>query len=362
MHTMPKRQTSARARVSAGDCGCGDTGTRSGKRSAFSFGVLERPRYYPRQLMTPDDLLLEADYFRDRLRRHNMFLHGWGVVCGALVCVVPKRRKPGKGDLYERQPSSLRAGSDYQTIDANGNGHGGNEPWLVQVLPGYILGPYGDEIVIDQPVDVPLRGGGVSGCGADSGDDLADPWCSEVFVDRRTDPFFIAIRYRECPVRPVRAQPGGCGCDEEPCEFSRFRDSFEIGFLDCCPDSHDPDMSKPGYRRAGNPACPECPDNPWVVLAEITVDDAGTVTRIDNCSCRRIMATTRDRWTVCQGTDCDQPDRDNRPDSTDRPEPAVGEPIDGDDVVVAVDETDDAGTVAADAPAAQPARPRRRPR
>ena len=49
-------------------------------------GLLERPRYFPRQLISDVELTLEQQYFRDRLRRHNRLLHGWGVVCGALVC------------------------------------------------------------------------------------------------------------------------------------------------------------------------------------------------------------------------------------------------------------------------------------
>jgi len=321
MQARPQRQTSARARVSAGDCGCGSTAASTGARRAgggFSFGVLERPRYYARQLMTPDDLLLEADYFRDRLRRHNMFLHGWGVVCGALVCVVPRKQTAtNQNPKYQPHSSTLRNASDIQRGASeqgtgNGNGNGNElryEPWQVQVSPGYILGPYGDEIVIERPVTVDLRSSGVSGCGADSGDDLADPWCSEVFVDRRTDPFYIAIRYRECPVRPVRGQPVGCGCDDEPCEYSRFRDGFQIGFLDCCPDDQDKKLApdEDDWEAVYEPFCPECPTSPWVVLAEVTVDQNGAVTPINNCACRRVMVTTRDWWTTCSGTNCDQP-------------------------------------------------------
>jgi len=43
-------------------------------------------------------------------------LHGWGVVCGAIVCPVFDSKKEMTS-------------------------------WLVNVSPGYILGPYGDEIV-----------------------------------------------------------------------------------------------------------------------------------------------------------------------------------------------------------------------
>src|SRR5690349_17854192 len=99
-------------------CGCGDLHVPA--------GGLERPRYFPHLLMTPDVMTLEADYFRDRLRRHNVYLHGWGVVCGALVHPVP----------------------------ADG---GRTQPWAVQVRAGYVLGPAGDEIMIAGTCQVDLR-------------------------------------------------------------------------------------------------------------------------------------------------------------------------------------------------------------
>ena len=66
-----------------------NTNCCSASASPCDTSIAELPRYYPRQLITPDDLTLEQNYFRDRLRRHNRLLHGWGVVCGALVCPEP---------------------------------------------------------------------------------------------------------------------------------------------------------------------------------------------------------------------------------------------------------------------------------
>jgi hypothetical protein len=60
--------------------------------------MAERPRYYARQLITSDDLTLEQDYFRNRMRLHNRMLHGWGVVCGAQVCLVPQTMNNANGD------------------------------------------------------------------------------------------------------------------------------------------------------------------------------------------------------------------------------------------------------------------------
>ena len=38
---------------------------------------LERMRYFPRQLLTADDMRTEQEYFREKMRRHNRYLVGW---------------------------------------------------------------------------------------------------------------------------------------------------------------------------------------------------------------------------------------------------------------------------------------------
>src|SRR5262245_17469480 len=157
--------------------------------------IAELPRYYPRQLITPDDLTLEQNYFRDRLRRHNRLLHGWGVVCGALVCPLTVKQADGSVSV---------------------------SPWQVQVQTGYILGPYGDEIVLDCPRTVDLRTRGVSGVTGDPCIDVPDPWCSQVTIPRDTGSLYIAVKYKQMMTRPVRVQPIGCGCDDTSCECSRW--------------------------------------------------------------------------------------------------------------------------------------------
>src|SRR2546427_4104106 len=51
---------------------------------------LERLRYFPRQLLTADDMRAEQEYVREKRRRHNRLLHGWGVVCGLEVVLDPQ--------------------------------------------------------------------------------------------------------------------------------------------------------------------------------------------------------------------------------------------------------------------------------
>jgi hypothetical protein len=48
---------------------------------------LRRPRFFPGQLVTPEDLELQQQYFREKLKRHNRSLHGFGLVSGLRVKV-----------------------------------------------------------------------------------------------------------------------------------------------------------------------------------------------------------------------------------------------------------------------------------
>jgi hypothetical protein len=46
---------------------------------------LERNHFYAGRLITAEDLALEQLYVREKLRRHNRLLHGWGIVSGLEV-------------------------------------------------------------------------------------------------------------------------------------------------------------------------------------------------------------------------------------------------------------------------------------
>ena len=168
---------------------------------------------------------------------------------------------------------------------------------------GYILGPYGDEIVIERDICFDLRTRCLTATSGDACDDIVDPLCPDQPRDPRKKgkPYYIAVRYKELPSRPVRVQPVGCGCDDVHCEYSRWRDGYEICVIDECPPSHTgkppsfDDLIKPH----GIPNCPDCPTDPWVVLARVDADDKGTVTAIDNCSCRRMVVSFAPYWLRC---------------------------------------------------------------
>jgi len=210
---------------------------------------IERLRYFPRQLLTADDMRAEQEYVREKLRRHNRYLHGWGVVCGCAVEPVANVKS-----------------------------------WRVRVCPGYAVGPQGDEIWISDCVEVDLKSG------------AKDQPCSvrwpcppvgEMPPDRDGRiTAYIALRYAECFSRPVRVHPAGCGCDEMGCEYSRVLDSFEIKVLWQLPQSHIDaknddthwcDTFKkltPAEQRGHafpTPPCPRCESDPWVVLATVII-------------------------------------------------------------------------------------------
>lgn len=211
---------------------------------------LERVRYFPRQLITADDMTSEQEYFRQRDRRHNRFLHGWGVNCGLTV---------------EAAPDAEHA-------------------WQVRVCPGYAIGPQGDEISVGQKVLFDLASGmcDSSPC---------QPWpCPPTTGgnfnqgERLREPVFLAIRHAECDSKPVRVHPLGCGCDEMLCEYSRVRDDFELKLLCELPKSHVEAAAldlkwlvefKQWAQVQENrgpppvPPCHGCPEEPWVVIARI---------------------------------------------------------------------------------------------
>lgn len=259
-------ETDLTTATGTGGCGCGTCG-------GSELVGLERTRFFARQLIGPDDLTQDQTYFRDKARRHNRLLHGWGIACGARV-------KAGKSACE------------------------------VVVEPGYVLGPYGDEIVIDREVTVDLckedpTGAAAGGCGS------ADPWCADVRVRRDAGQvMYLAVRYAECDTRPVRVAACGCGCDDTECEYSRTRDSFELKVLTELPSTYvlfekltptaEILLLLRSFACIGGPrACPPCPTSPWVILADVELDAAGAVT-IDCARHRRYVASFGEYFFRCE--------------------------------------------------------------
>ncbi len=225
-------------------------------------GKLERVKYFNRMLLTADDMRTDQDFVLQKLRRHNRFLHGWGVVCGLVVKAAATTE----------------------------------QPWRVQVGEGYALGPFGDEIFVGQPVFLDL-----ANCGPGT---LTNPCEPSLMLETRPaggPAVYVAIKYAECRSRPVLAMPGGCGCEDEACEYSRIRDSFSLECLADLPVSHQPDPDAPTLCEIASGhkfvTCLPCPTEPWVVLAKVTLPASARTalaeTGIDNKPpIRRIVFST----------------------------------------------------------------------
>lgn len=222
------------------------------KTKATNRTAAERPRYFARQLIAPADLTQGVEYLRERQRRHNRALHGWGVVYGAGV------------------------------TSAKGNA-------MIEVEPGFILTPSGDEIELTKKLAfAPLQGTKPD-----------DPMHSEVALERvefKGSRGYLAIRYEEVESQPVRMAPVACGCDETSCEYARFRDCYEFRLLKDPPGDNDP--PELDAAKLFGPSLPNAivPKGEWVVLASIDFDDEYRIVAVDPVSFRRTVVSLNSLW------------------------------------------------------------------
>src|SRR4051794_691869 len=154
-----------------------------------------RPRYFSGQLLTEGDLNAEQQYVVRKNQLHNLYLHGWGVVCGLTVTCHPSC-----------------AG------------------W-VRIGEGYAISPCGDDIVVCEPADVDVlarveeclrahraadpydcepRGGGRTGCDTDG------TWCLSLTYEETATRAITALRRPPeavpCTCRTGTCGSGSCGC------------------------------------------------------------------------------------------------------------------------------------------------------
>jgi len=137
---------------------------------------LRRVNYVTGQPLTAADLERDQEYFRDRLRRHNRALHGWGVVSGLDV------------DVHD----------DDGTV-------------TVTVAPGYALGPQGDEIVVAEQVSLALPAAGTH--------------------------WVVAARYDERLVEPLPAAIVGMG--DQGVRFGATEETSVVEVLAAIPEASD---------------------------------------------------------------------------------------------------------------------------
>ncbi len=220
------------------NCGC--TGSDS--------EVLERVNYFTGHLLTAEDMNIEQTYILQKMRRHNFYLHGSGVVCGLIV-------------------------SPDATVGA--------PRWQIHISPGYAIGPCGEEIYVPEPISFDPT---------EYGPDANPSQQPTATALRRpvSRTLWIAIRYQECKTDPVPVLANAGETDSR--EYSRIRDSFHVECL-----AEAPTYSAVGKTRDSRnrtlPACPPCPTHPWVLLAKVGLRRGRKLMAIDN-SVRRLVAST----------------------------------------------------------------------
>ena len=148
---------------------------------------MERNHYFTGKLLVERDFTDEQRYTMGKLRRHNLRLHGHGVVCGLKVSPHP-------------QPACRHR-------------------YLI-VSPGTALDCCGREIIVPREEVVDVLSLYVDAWRALHGPD-AEP-------DTTPGRFQLAIRYRECPTEPMPALFGDCGCDDAGCQPNRIHESYEF--------------------------------------------------------------------------------------------------------------------------------------
>ena len=215
----------------------------------------ERNNYFYGKLMTVRDFFAEQRYFNEKRWLINRMINGWGVVCGL--------------DVYESEGK-------------------------VFVSPGLAIDCCGGEILVCEKQKVPLK------------PEESECHTKQTGQEREVENLVICIEYQDCKTEALHFPPIACD-QKEKCEFNRIRDSFkirvrpksEVDLVDpygkYCPLTENYPGSLHDYLcemlRKG---CPECPERPCLVLAEVTITPSSypnnsPIIEIDQCSKRKLV-------------------------------------------------------------------------
>ncbi len=163
--------------------GCCNTHTNTETCAACGFDPFVRNHFFTGKMMGADDFAAETHFHSEKMRHHNVRLHGAGTVCGLRV-----------------------------------HQHGSPEclPRYVVVEPGSALDCCGHEILVsdDQYLEV-----------------ARDPDVVALSGDELLHTLQVCISWRECGTEEVPVLYDECGCDENKCAPNRILESFELDVL-----------------------------------------------------------------------------------------------------------------------------------
>ena len=183
-------------------------------------GTLGQPQYLPGNFLFSSDLRAEQNYRLQRQRRHNRYLHDWGIVCGLWVVPAKDRKKP----------------------------------WSVQVCPGYAISCCGDEIEVPAPVKIDVRN---------------YLWRAPGKHNALPPVAYVGIRYIEYQTKLTPMDQSSCVCEDTVYQPSRVVSGYQVDILWAPPEvSEVPDFNVCQHHLV---PCPECTDNAYVLLAHINL-------------------------------------------------------------------------------------------
>jgi hypothetical protein len=149
---------------------------------ACNISPFTRNNYYTGKLLVERDFKDETRYHMNKMRNHNLRLHGWGTVCGLRVVQHP----------------------DVNCRDR-----------FVVIQPGLALDSCGRELHVSEELYLDL-----------------EQQLAEVPRDENgqlpAGHLFISLCYRECGTELMPVLFDECGCDGDRCEPNRIREDYEI--------------------------------------------------------------------------------------------------------------------------------------
>jgi hypothetical protein len=179
-----------------------------------------RPSYISSKLLSARDLNDEQADLLQRLRRHDRFMHGYGILCGLRVYASPDRQ----------------------------------HPWTVGVCPGYAIDPCGNEIEVPRQVSVDIR----------------DFFWSRPYVNGvGLRAAFVALRFTDDAGTTMDFSSAcECGCNSASTHPSsmRIRDGYAVEILWAVQARPAPKFDLCGQ---GPVPCPSPPVSHHVVLAKV---------------------------------------------------------------------------------------------
>ena len=146
--------------------------------SECEFEAPTRNHFFTGKMMGAGEFQTEQDYHAEKMRHHNLRLHGWGVVCGLKV----------------HQHPSMECHNRYVVIE-----------------PGSAIDCCGREIIVPH---------------AEVLDVARHPAVERLREDPRAHTLQITLCYRECPTEEVPVLYDDCGCDEARCAPNRVLESY----------------------------------------------------------------------------------------------------------------------------------------